>query len=399
MVCLASLIGSHGGSAATYYVSAAGSDVAAGTSTLPWRTLKRSVRDLKPGDRLIVRAGRYAEPMVVSVSGTPQQPIELIGAGRPLVEAEADAVSLTGSYLLFEGFEAHSSGWGSAIAIGKNNHHVRVVNNLARDSACGGVSAVQTDYLTVEDNRVFGNARRAPWQCSGISIYEAVAHDHARGLHNVIQRNVVYDNMNIFVDDAVSHSNGKTTDGNGITVDDNDHSQNRDLIPAYTEATLISDNQVFDNGGRGIHVFKSSNVVVMHNVAFHNLKDANLQRPAAELSAAFSRNVKMFDNIAVARAGEAGLIDAYPQGRDTWDYNWVVADPPLQRIRSDVTWGAHNVVGRDPGFIRADIGPVADFRLAVASPAKGAGAVVRLGGTQLAEAAPASRSDPGLTSH
>src|SRR5256885_13799730 len=68
--------------------------------------------------------------------------------------------------------EAHSMGEGSAISIGKKNHHVRVANSIARDSGCGGIAAQQTDYLTIEDNVVRGNSGRSPWQCSGIRSEE-----------------------------------------------------------------------------------------------------------------------------------------------------------------------------------------------------------------------------------
>ncbi|MGZ6792340.1 MAG: hypothetical protein ACXVFV_05260, partial [Mycobacteriales bacterium] len=42
---------------ATYYVSTTGSDTAAGTLSAPWRTVKRGMQALYPGDTLYVRGG------------------------------------------------------------------------------------------------------------------------------------------------------------------------------------------------------------------------------------------------------------------------------------------------------------------------------------------------------
>ncbi len=385
-LCLAATLLSGTAEARTYYVAASGGqDGAAGSAQAPWRTLARAVGALRPGDQLVIRAGRYGQGLALSASGAPGRPVTVVGEGRPLIEGDGDAVSITGSYLDVEGLEAHSTGWGSAIALGKGAHHVRVAHNLARDSACGGIAAVETDYLTIESNRVFGNARRAPWQCSGISIYQADAIDDRPGFHNVIRDNVVYDNMNVRVDDNVSHSNGHTTDGNGIILDDFDHVQSGSKAPPYRAATLVADNVSFDNGGRGLHVFHSRNVVLVGNVAYHDLKDGNLQGPAGELSSAFSEGITWLDNVAVARPGGIGAMDAYAAGPDRWDYNLIVADRPTVADHSEVRWGAHMRVARDAGFVHPGLAYGADFHLRPDSPGRRAGVAVRLGGPGLVE--------------
>jgi hypothetical protein len=48
-------------SPARYYVSPAGSDSAPGTEREPWRTLRRALTRLHPGDSLLVRGGTYEE--------------------------------------------------------------------------------------------------------------------------------------------------------------------------------------------------------------------------------------------------------------------------------------------------------------------------------------------------
>jgi hypothetical protein len=47
--------------AGTYFVSPTGSDTNPGTEVRPWRTIRQSLTRLRPGQRLYVRGGRYAE--------------------------------------------------------------------------------------------------------------------------------------------------------------------------------------------------------------------------------------------------------------------------------------------------------------------------------------------------
>jgi hypothetical protein len=80
----------HPASAAvTYVVSPSGSDSANGSAGAPWRTLGASFKKLRPGDRLVVKGGTYAEQVKVTpVKGTASEPITVVAAPgeRPVVE-------------------------------------------------------------------------------------------------------------------------------------------------------------------------------------------------------------------------------------------------------------------------------------------------------------------------
>ncbi len=380
--------------AETRHVSPTGDDAGAGDATHPWRSFTRAASTLKPGDRLVIGPGTYRETLGLSVSGAPGRPIVVEGRGRPRIVGFEDGVEVKGAWLEITGLDARATSGGSAIRLAPGAHHVRVAGNIAHDSACAGIGAVGTDHLVIEDNQVYGNARRAPWQCSGVSIYEPVPVDAAPGFHNMIRRNRVWDNMNVVVDDAISHSGGRTTDGNGIIVDDFEHSQSPGV--PYRYPTLVEANTVFDNGGRGVHVFKSRNVVVAGNVAYHDLKDANLQRPAAEISVIMSAGVTVIDNIAVPRGGDPATMDAYAAGPNLWDANLATGTQPWSAIRSAARPGPHTLAGRDPGFVRPTTDPrTADFRLRPDSPARGAGIAVRFGRAPLVTLDPATRGALG----
>ncbi|MGC3972251.1 MAG: hypothetical protein QM775_34405 [Pirellulales bacterium] len=59
-----------------YFVDAnKGDDGAAGTVEAPWKSLERSVRELKPGETLVLRGGTYYEHVSLSRSGEPEKPI------------------------------------------------------------------------------------------------------------------------------------------------------------------------------------------------------------------------------------------------------------------------------------------------------------------------------------
>ena len=64
---------------ATYYVSTSGNDTTGvGTIDKPWQTIQYSVNQLQPGDTLSVRGGRYREYVNIGVSGTLQNPINIV---------------------------------------------------------------------------------------------------------------------------------------------------------------------------------------------------------------------------------------------------------------------------------------------------------------------------------
>lgn len=61
--------------AATYYVSPSGSNTAAGNSNAPFKTIQKAADIVKPGDRVVVKAGIYHERVTIRTSGTAASPI------------------------------------------------------------------------------------------------------------------------------------------------------------------------------------------------------------------------------------------------------------------------------------------------------------------------------------
>ena len=59
----------------SYFVSPDGDNSAPGTILQPWKTLSYAVRQLQPGDTLLIRGGIYQEAVKIENSGTAVSPI------------------------------------------------------------------------------------------------------------------------------------------------------------------------------------------------------------------------------------------------------------------------------------------------------------------------------------
>jgi parallel beta-helix repeat protein len=96
------------------------------------------------------------------------------------------------------------------------------------------------------------------------------------------------------------------TDGNGIIYDTwagtDDGCQNGCSVTTYPNQSLILGNVSYQNGGRGIHVFATSNVTIANNSVYANGLDINRQAgsTASDLSQAGGENNVWVNNIAVS---------------------------------------------------------------------------------------------------
>ena len=306
----------------TYYVdNSKGDDSNPGTTeTLAFKTIQQANQKVAAGDIVYVKNGTYDENITVRKSGTSNNWIvfQAFPGHQPFVRGTQDGTfKIEGNYIKIIGFRITSTQIGSGIHVGKGNHHTQVLNNEIHDSGCGGISGQETDYLYIEGNVSYRNAFRSPYQCSGISIYQAKAYDNKSGFHNIIRGNISYSNENL-----LPRGDGKVTDGNGIIIDDFRHTQGQTRSPKYTNWTLVENNLVFDNGGRGIHVFQSDNVIVRNNTAFKNLKSRNLDGTLnGELTTLFSEHVQFYKNIVYASApSKKPFLDDY-SSNNRWDEN------------------------------------------------------------------------------
>jgi parallel beta-helix repeat protein len=359
-----------------YYVDVnQGSDTNSGhTEKLAFKTINKANEIVNFGDTVYVKNGIYNENITLKKSGDSNNWINFkaFPGQKPVIRGNQDGTfKVEGNYIKIIGFNITSTEDGSGIHVGKGNHHTQILKNEIHDSGCGGVSGQETDYLHIEGNIIYRNAFRSPYLCSGISIYQAKASDNKPGFHNIIRSNISYSNENRRV-----KVDGTVTDGNGIIIDDFRHTQGQNPSPKYTAYTLVENNIVFDNGGRGIHVFQSDNVVVRNNTAFKNLKSNNLYGEFnGEFTALFSSNIGFYNNIAyAANKTKKTFVDDYSE-RNTWDYNLSYNGTILfGKVKSSSILGKYNLIDVPPLFMNPSIvASQANFRLQSQSPAINSG--------------------------
>lgn len=152
---------------------------------------------------------------------------------------------------------------------------------------------------------------------------------------------------------------GAISDGNGIIVDSTLTSE-----PAYAGRTYVANNISFDNGGAGIHAYRSGNVDMVNNTVFANSRSPALDY--ANLHANSCEDTDLLNNVIYTSAGEPANLD-FRDVRVSYDYNIYFGG-----LEPDVV-GPNDIIA-DPELVDPDTDPIrADFHLRTGSPAIGTG--------------------------
>jgi hypothetical protein len=316
----------------TQYVSPTGNNGNNGLTTgTPVLSVSTAIgRATTPGDEIILMDGTHIATTSITMnqSGNASNYITM-RAQNPLQakiigSLTNNAVSIAANYIriLDLDIQARSNTAGTQAyngincdsrGVGAPWHHIEVRGCKVHDCPAGGIVFTQSDYVTIENNHTFCNGYTSPSQTSNISLYQAWEFDQAPGFHNIVRNNIVYGSFNRVFASGQTY----TTDGNGIIIDDFDHTQNGSTRGPYTMSTLVERNTCANNGGRGIHVFECRNgyVVVRGNAIKDNVLDDELSGSAnGHMSVYNSSNVDVEDNIIYASNASASkpriLVDS-----------------------------------------------------------------------------------------
>lgn len=345
-----------------------------------------AIRQLKAGDRLLVKNGTYQAPegdeIVVTPQGTADNWVVIAAypGHRPQLKGTAWAtVDLKrAAYIEIHGFEVvgadprqNSSGGG--ISVTNRSHHIRLIKNIIHDTPGAAIDAIHTDYLYFEGNTIYNvawgwipsNPGRS-YANSAINLYQLTDADHNEpGIRNIVRGNIVFNTYNT----KPFRFGNKITDGNCFILDDTRHTQKSGMAvkagftDPYTGTTLVENNLCVDNGGRGIHAFESDNLIARNNTLYKNGKTPGID---GELSTNRSGNIRFYNNILYAYSDSKAIVNENSSDVE---------------IENNLLFGSNNtdegvgaLIKGDPLFINASTDlNTADFSLQSASPAIGAG--------------------------
>lgn len=313
-VALLTLCVATAAQAATLYVS-----VNSGSDNYSIEEVKNNGKMLKSigkamsyaswGDHIVVRAGTYNENLSITSTHSgitfKNYPNE-----RPILKSNASwiwhIVHIVGAqYVTFQGFEidgdlAHD--YADGVLMEGGSHHITILNNVVHSCGGGGISTLNRnatgkgeaggcDWIKIDDNVIYDNCFESKWDPSAISLHGNSRMGDNNTVHNYVRRNRVFGNIAKYTPPSEFGFNYHT-DGNGIIVD---------IAGPDAPLTLIENNIVYKNGGRGIHILKSSNVEVVNNSLYKNCQDRDITE--GELSVVSSSNIKVFNNLAFGIGG------------------------------------------------------------------------------------------------
>ncbi|MFC8273426.1 right-handed parallel beta-helix repeat-containing protein [Streptomyces sp. NPDC057271] len=382
----------------TYYVSPIGSDGNPGTSPAkPFRSLQKAADSTAPGDTVSIMNGTYRERaggsdvMVISRSGRPEAPITFQAhpGHHPVINPVAawNGIRISGaSHIVVRGLEIKGNSAnislaeaerGASTRKGKYNtncvwaeknkqsgavpHHIEIVGNTVHHCPGLGIGSRDADYMTIDRNHVHSNSWYTVFATSGISILAARDIDRGDPKKYKIRvtNNTVHDN-----ETRVRWERCKCySDGNGIIIDTlKDKAKAGESGPDYRGRVLVANNVSYNNGGSGIHSYKSQHVDILHNTAYQNGRSTRMES-YANIFAHDSRDVRLLNNVAHGRPGQA--TNSKSRNVDVaYDYN-VYYGGKAPEVK-----GPHDIVA-DPKIVKPGSDAGTAFRLRKGSPAIG----------------------------
>ena len=232
--------------AADYHVAprSLGDDANPGTQEAPWATLQHAANTVKPGDRILVRAGSYAGAQF-KTSGTAERPIELKAFPGEEVRITADnrstpdGINLEGaSYMVVEGLRVDGRSRAGIRAV--RCKHVTLRGNRVDGNGKWGIFTAFCDDLLIETNHASNSLRQ-----HGIYVSNS-------GDRPVIRGNRIWGNRH-----AGIHVNGDVhMGGDGL------------ISEAVIEANVIFGNGA--GGGSGINLDGVQDSVIRNNLLYDN---------------------------------------------------------------------------------------------------------------------------------
>jgi parallel beta-helix repeat protein len=309
--------------AADYYVDGVnGLQSSPGTAALPFAYFWQAEQVAKPGDTIRLMPTMVYANLAIQTSGAAGAPITIEGAGAsPNLTAVTGGGSgfgiwINAQYVTIQSFDVTAPGAWAGIYVAANNHHVTIESNVVHGAGLDGISTFGDDYMTISHNTVYDNANYTGDGifASGISTLGNLDIDSSTSTKMIVEGNTVYSNTNVPDCPPTGCTAADTdSDGNGIIVDNTQRTRWDNIH--YHGHTLISNNVVYGNGGRGIYTYLSDHVTVTGNTQYLNNQDPyEGNYLPGEVEANGSGDIA-FDNNILYSDGGVGISNGINTGR------------------------------------------------------------------------------------
>ncbi|MCB9775572.1 MAG: right-handed parallel beta-helix repeat-containing protein [Nitrospiraceae bacterium] len=295
-------------SGSAFYVSTSGNDANPGTQSAPFRTIKRGLGVLQPGNTLFIRGGTYQE-FLHSWNGTRFPSGNSWSSPITIAAFNGETVNLVGSidlaqsspaiqYLIFDGIRINANGEETGISLTGNTHHIRFQNGEVKNAGRWGIatnfhnttSFADTFYefinLDVHHNGRTKNVDHGFYIKTSRNLIDGChIHDNvAWGIHNFAGDNSEPKaNNNTYRNNLIHHNGINYSQGGGITMGsgDNNIAYNNVVWKNYTGINVHSyrnpvnsgvfHNTIYGNTGYGILIEPGSQGAdVINNISYGN---------------------------------------------------------------------------------------------------------------------------------
>jgi parallel beta-helix repeat protein len=369
--------------AAQYFVSPTGSDIGAGTSAAPWKTLQHAANVVGPGDRVAVRMGNYVG-LDLTTSGTAAAPIEF-DADPGVVINQRNATTPDGinledaSHVIIDGFTVTGMPRAGVRSVGVDGSEfasfVTIRNVTATNNQTWGIFTGFVNDLLIEKNITSGSIDQ-----------------HGIYVSNSGDRPVIRDNISFNNHDNGIHMNGDASQGgdgiitgavvSGNIIYNNGTGGGSGINMDGVQNSRIENNLLYGNHASGISLYQidggdaAKNNVIENNTIY----EASDARWALNVQDGSTGNT-VLNNILISAHPTHGAIDISADSLTgfTSDYNAVISRftddggtvKTLAQWQASTGQDAHSFVAAATNLFINAAGN--DYHLSSTSPAKNTG--------------------------
>jgi hypothetical protein len=367
---------------ATYYLSPNGNDSNSGLSaSSPWLSPNHPVNC---GDVIIAASGAYSAShfntgdwgTVTCLLGNNVAWLQCAVFDSCKISTTAtDGMWVDESYWGVQGWEVTTSTSfnaacfhaGPKLSAPVTVHHIIFANDVANSCMGGGFTAynnsttASVDYIAYVGNIAYAAANGSSECYSGLNIYQPIASDNNAGTHMYIAGNFSYSNLDPDPCDGTA-----PTDGEGVILDTFNFSH--DGGTPYAQQTLVKNNILVNNGGRGIEVFNNSAgpIIITQNTTWGNLTDPNQNDTGCgEVALETASDTQVYGNLVSTKSATGcGVNPIYALSVQAGDFTDVVNSNFAFGFNGNNTYlansgtfayGANNILGTSPAFSNATV--------------------------------------------